>query len=503
MLENFAQAIALAATWWNLVLMFFGMLGGVIIGALPGLTGTMAVTLLLPFTFHMEPVPALLLLIAVYKGAMYGGSISAILIKTPGTGAAACTVLDGYPMAMQGKAGKALYMALFASVIADFISNISLIFCAGWIASFALKFGPPEFFMLIVFSLTIVASLSGACMWKGLIGGCIGLFLTTIGLDAVYGNTRYTFGNTDLMSGISFIPLIIGIFAIPEVLKQCTGRVPKAEQVHEVGGDHVTLSEFKRCFKTIVRGSIIGVVLGAIPGIGGAPAAYMSYNEAMRYSKYRDNFGKGEVEGVAASEAGNNGCAGATLIPLLSLGVPGDVVTAVMLGALMMHNLTPGPLLFQDHIVMVYAIYLGIMVSSALMFLTGLGCIKSFAKIASIPKPILYPTILLICCFGAFSINNSMFDVLVMALLGALGYLLAVMKFPEAPLLVGFVLGPMFEDNLQRSLLLSHGSPTIFFSSVICWFFLILSIASIGYIVYRKMKRKKSDFSECECTLAK
>lgn len=490
MIEQLSQAFFLAFTWYNLFLMFVGMLGGVIIGALPGLTGTMAVTLVLPFTFHMQPIPALLLLVAIYKGAMYGGSISAILIKTPGTGAAACTVLDGWPMAQQGKAGKALFMALYASCIADFISNLSLIFCAGLIASFALSFGPPEFFQLIFFSLTIVASLSGENMFKGLIGGCIGLLLSTVGLDMVYGTDRYTFGSVDLMSGISFIPLIIGLFAIPEIIKACTGRPPQKEHVISVGGDRVTMSEFKRCFKTIIRGSIIGVILGAIPGIGGAPAAYMSYNEAKRSSRVKDNFGKGEVEGIAAAESGNNGCAGATLIPLLSLGVPGDVVTAVILGAFMMHNLTPGPLLFQENIIVVYAVYIGIMISSLFMFVTGIGCIKSFAKIALVPKQILFPSILLICCFGAFSINNSMFDVVVMGLLGVLGYILSVLKFPEAPLLVAFVLGPLFEDNLQRSLLISHGSLSIFFQSIISWIFFILAIASIAYTIYMNYKHK-------------
>lgn len=489
MLENLIQAFWLAATFENFMMMFLGMAFGVIIGAIPGLTGTMAVTLILPFTFHMEAVTALLLLIAIYKGAMYGGSISAILIKTPGTGSAACTVLDGYPMAQQGKAGKALFMALYASCIADFISNLSLIFCAGVIASFALKFGPPEFFMLICFSLTIVASLSGDQFFKGLIAAAIGLLLSTIGLDLVYGTNRYTFGSVDLMPGISFIPLIIGLFAIPEILKGCTGRLPKEEKVIAVGGDKVTWAEFKRCFKTIIRGSCIGVILGAIPGIGGAPAAFMAYNEARRTSKYRDNFGKGEIEGIAAAESGNNGCAGATLIPLLSLGVPGDVVTAVILGAFMMHNLTPGPLLFQENIVLVYAVYIGIMVSSALMFITGIWCIRSFSKVANVPKPVLYPIILLVCCYGAFSINNSMFDVLVMAILGLLGFVLSIFKFPEAPLLVAFVLGPLFEDNLRRSLIISHGSPSVFFSSVICWVFIALTVASLAYTVYTMYRK--------------
>jgi putative tricarboxylic transport membrane protein len=216
----------------------------------------------------------------------------------------------------------------------------------------------------------------------------------------------------------------------------------------------------------------------------------MSYNEAKRSSPFKNNFGKGEIEGVAAAEAGNNGCAGATLIPLLSLGVPGDVVTAVILGAFMMHNLTPGPLLFQENIILVYAVYIGIMVSSFFMFLTGLGCIKTFAKVANIPKTILLPSILIVCCFGAFSINNSMFDVTIMGILGLIGYILYLLKFPEAPLLVAFVLGPLFEDNLQRSLLISHGSLSIFFSSAICWIFFILALLSLTYTIYMSYRQK-------------
>jgi len=494
MQENVAQALMMLLSVENFIYMFFGMLGGVVIGAIPGLTGAMAVTLLLPFTFYMAPLPALLLLIAVYKGALYGGAISAILIKTPGSAAAAATVLDGWPLAQQGKAGKALHVALLASCTADFIANLTLIFCAGLIAAFALRFGPPEFFMLICFSLTVVATLSSGAFFKGLISACIGLFLATVGLDLVYGTDRLTFGNVELMSGISFIPLIIGLFAIPQVLLACTGRLPKQQQqVITISGDQdrATWADFKHCFKAIIRGSSIGVVFGAIPGVGPAPAAFMAYNEAKRTSPNRDNFGKGELEGVAAPEASNSACAGACLIPMLSLGVPGDVVTAVMLGAFMIHNLTPGPLLFQDNIVIVYALYFGLMISSVFMYITGAACVRWFAKIAKVPKTILYPSILLICCYGAFSINNSMFDVLVMAVLGVAGYTLALFRFPEAPMLVAFVLAPLLENNLRRALLISHGSPSIFFSSAICWIFFFLTVLSLSYTFYALYRDRK------------
>jgi putative tricarboxylic transport membrane protein len=497
MQENIAQALVMLLSVENFLYMFFGMLAGVIIGAIPGLTGAMAVTLILPFTFYMHPLPALLLLIAVYKGALYGGAISAILIKTPGSASAAATVLDGWPLAQQGKGGKALHIALLATCTADFIANLALIFFAGMIAAFALRFGPPEFFMLICFSLTVVATLSSGAFFKGLISACIGLFLATIGLDLVYGTNRLTFGSVEMMSGISFIPLLIGLFAIPEVLKACTGRLPKQQQTAiTISGsgdnDRATWADYKHSFKAILRGSFIGVIFGAIPGVGPAPAAFMAYNEARRMSPNRLNFGKGELEGVAAPEASNSACGGACLIPMLSLGVPGDVVTAVMLGAFMIHNLTPGPLLFQDNIVIIYALYFGLMISSVFLYITGVACVRSFAKISKVPKSILYPSILLICCYGAFSINNSMFDVLVMAILGVVGYGLSLLRFPEAPMLVAFVLAPLFENNLRRSLLISHGSPKIFFSSAVCWVFFFLTVLSIAYTVYAMLRDRRA-----------
>ena len=310
----------------------------------------------------------------------------------------------------------------------------------------------------------------------------------------MYGTDRLTFGNMNLMSGISFIPLIIGLFAIPEVLKACTGRLPqKPQQVITIAGDQdrATWADYKRCFKTIVRSSFIGLIFGAIPGVGPAPAAFMAYTEAKRTSPNRANFGKGELEGVAAPESSNSACAGGCLIPMLSLGIPGDVVTAVMLGAFMIHNLTPGPLLFKDNIVIIYALYFGLLISSIFMYITGVACIRSFAKITKIPKGVLFPCILLICCYGAFSINNSMFDVLIMALLGVAGYGLSLLKFPEAPMLVAFVLAPLFEDNLRRSLLISHGSTKIFFASPICWIFFILTLLSLGYTVYSLFRDRK------------
>lgn len=491
MLEALCAGLTLIASWENALALLCGMFGGVVIGALPGLTGAMAVTLALPFTFYIPPITSLMLLLGIYKGSMYGGSISAILIRTPGTAAAACTVLDGYPLAERGEAGRALNMALYASCFADMVSNLALIFFTGAIADFALRFGPPEFFSLICFSLTIVAGLAGDSLIKGLLSACLGLLMATVGMDLVFGTGRFTFDNVNLMAGLSFIPLVIGLFAIPEILKAVAGGGGAASVRMAVGASRVTWAEFRRCFKSIVRGSLIGVVMGAIPGIGGAPAAYLSYSEAKRYSPRRENFGKGELEGVAAAESGNNGVCGATLIPLLSLGVPGDIVTAVMLGAFMMHNITPGPLLFQENLPLVYALYAGILFSSFLLFVSGILCIRGVASLTRVPKAVLFPCVLTICLFGAYAVNNSEFDLLVMACMGLVGYGMSLFRIAEAPFLVAFILGPLFEDNLRRSLLLSHGDPAILWSTPICWFFLLLTAVSLAVTLRKEIGKAR------------
>lgn len=488
MLESLSTAFEMFATWHNVIAVFGGMLIGVIVGSIPGMTGNMAVALVLPFTFYMPSITAILLLVALYKGAIYGGSISAILIKTPGTPAAACTVLDGYAMAEKGQAGKALHMALYASVVADFISNISLVFFTGFIADFALRFGPPEFFTLICFSLTIVAGVSESSLTKGLVAAGLGLILVSVGIDPVHGSERFSFGNADMMAGLNFIPVLIGLFAFPEIIAACVETVRENIKAASYDDSHVTWADFKRCFKTIIRGSLIGVVLGAIPGIGGAPAAFVSYGEAQRNSKHPETFGKGELEGIAAAESGNNGCCGATMIPLLSLGVPGDAITGIILGAFMMHGLSTGPLLFQQNLPTVYALYMGIMLSSIMMFITGYFCIRGFAQVANVPKRILFPAVLVLCFYGCYAINNSMFDVLIMVVMGCLGYGMRCWKIPAAPFLIAFILGPMLEDNLRRSLLMSDGSYMIFLRSPICWFFIALFFISLAYIYKRQRK---------------
>lgn len=492
MIEDLGAALALFANINNIIALVGGVAIGVLVGAIPGMTSTMGVALTLPFTFTLPPVTGILLLLGVYKGGVYGGSIPAILVKAPGTPAASCTILDGYPMARKGEAGRALDIALYSSCFADLVSNLSLILFAGALAMLAQRFGPPEYFTLIAFSLTIIAGVSGERLSKGFIGACLGLILATVGLDLVYGTNRFVFDNVDLMGGLSFIPLLIGLFALPEILEYYAHRVVGEQTVIDPGKSRASFADFRRCFKTILRGSFIGVIMGAIPGIGGAPAAFMSYSEAKRTSPNGDNFGKGEIEGVAAAESGNNGVAGATMIPLLALGIPGDVITAVILGAFMIHGLRPGPLMFQQNIDLIYALFMGIALSSVFLFVIGKAAIRVFRKIAAIPYSVLFPIVLVLCVYGAYAINHSFFDILVMMVMGIIGFVMLRFNIPSAPFLIAFILGPLLEDNFRQSLLLSRGSIDIFFRNEITWFFWGLTALSLFLVFRRNFRRKKT-----------
>ena len=486
-IDTLAQSFALFATLENVLILCLGVIIGTFVGAIPGMTTPMAVALTLPFTFTMAPVTGILLLLGVYKGGIYGGSITAILINAPGTPAASCTALDGYPMAKRGEARRALDMALYSSCVADFISNISLILFAGVLAGFALKFGPAEVFTLIVFSLTIISGVSGDRLLKGFGSACLGLMLATVGLDLVYGTNRFVFGDVNLMSGLTFIPVLIGLFALPEIIDFFLSKEGTREH-SPLAGIGAKFEDFKRCFKTIIRGSFIGVILGAIPGIGGAPSAFLSYSEARRTSSNPEEFGKGELEGVAAAEAGNNGVAGATLIPLLALGIPGDIITAIILGAFMIHGLRPGPLMFQENINLIYALFIGIMLSSVYLLIVGKVSIRLISRIADIPHRVLFPIVFVLCVFGAYAVNNSTFDVMVMMIMGLVGFGMLKLGIPAAPFLIAFILGPMLEDNFRQSLLISKGSPDIFLSSLICWSFWALTALVIGFTIWSQVK---------------
>lgn len=459
----------------NILFIFIGMAAGTVIGALPGLTATMGVAILLPMTFGMDSITGMLLLLAVYCGGIYGGSITAILIKSPGTPASAATVLDGYPMALQGKAGNALEAALITSVIGGLFSCGALIFFAPVLAKAALRFGPAEYTSLALFGLTIISCVTGKSVAKGLMMASVGLLITTIGIDPIEGVNRFTFGSLQLMAGIRLVPAMLGAFAVAELFEKMRVINRPLDEAVPFSKSTLKTKDVFRCWKTILKSSVIGTFIGAVPGTGAAISSFLSYNEARRCSRNPDNFGKGELEGVIASETANNAVTGATLIPLLTLGIPGDSVTAILIGALMMQGITPGPQLFTQDSFWVYAIMGGLIIINLVMLLQGRFFVRFFVNVTRISPKLLIGLLMVLCMVGAYSVNNSMFDVFIMIIFGIMCYILQKFEFPMTPLVISMVLGSIAENNMRKALILSDGSFSIFFTKPISLAFLIVS----------------------------
>jgi putative tricarboxylic transport membrane protein len=491
--EFLLPAAQLFFTVKNLLAVSGGLFIGIVIGAIPGLNVPMAVALLLPMTFYMDPVTGLSLLIGVYKGGTYGGSISAILINTPGAPAAAATVLDGYPMAMQGKAGKALRAAIYGSVVGEFIADVVLITVAAQIATVALKFGPNEKFSLVVFALSTISVISGGNVLKGVAAGLLGLFLKTVGLDPITSCDRFTLGIFELEGGIPFLPLLIGVFAVSEFLAQAGKKIfpGRTEQViplsRNKADNYVSWKEFRENLRTILRSTFIGLGIGALPGSGSAIAAFVSYGAAKNASRHPEEFGKGSLEGVFAPETGNNAVCGGALIPLLTLGIPGDAITAILAGVLLVHGLIPGPDLFVKSGDIVYAVFLGLIVGNILhLFIASLG-LRLFIKLLSVNRAFLFPAVIVICLAGAYTGDSSIFDVYLMTIFGVFGYIMKKFDFPVAPLIMGYILEPLLEISLVQALILNRDSVLPFFSRPISLFFLLLA----GFFVLRSFYPRK------------
>lgn len=494
---DFLQILKSIFTFENLLMMNVGMAAGIIIGCLPGLNVIFAIAVLLPLTFGMESLAGMYLLLGAYCGATYGGSISAILINTPGTPAATATLFDGYPLARKGRAGDALNAALFGSVVGGLISCVFLVFFAPALAQIALKITSPEFFALCIFGLTAAVGIAGDNVIKGLIMAGIGLFISTVGIDATEGIQRFMFGNMKLLSGFKPATVMLGMFAMSEVLIKSkelfTGEDSLTETV-VFQKAKMRIRYYLNYWKTMLKSSIIGVIIGAIPGTGGAISAMFSYNETRRSSKTPEKFGKGSIEGVLAPETGNNATTGATLIPLLTLGIPGDAAVAVLLGALTMQGITPGSALFAEGSIWVYAIMGGLFIINIFMLLQGSVFIRGFANITKVPIRVLLPCIMILCTVGSFAISNSTFDVFVMVAFGLFGYVMKSLGFPLAPLSIALVLGNLTETNLRRSMALSYGDPSIFFTRPISALILAIAFLSLFYPYLKKFfaKRKRN-----------
>lgn len=470
---------------------FLGVLLGIVFGALPGLTATMGLALLIPLTMGLDPIVAFSALLGVYVGSIYAGSITAVLIGTPGTAAAAAALLEGPALTKKGEAKKSLMMVTISSVIGGLFSCIALAIVAPQLARFALSFGPPEYFALALFGISIVAGVSGRSLIRGLIAGSIGLFIATIGMDPITGISRYTFDNVNLLSGIDIVPALVGLFAISEVLTRLEsnrGQISKKVVDSKIG---LKFSEITRNWFNLLRSSIIGTFIGIIPATGSGVAGYVAYNEAKRASKVKDKWGKGNIDGLAATESSNSAVTGGALIPLLTLGIPGDVITAVMLGALMIQGLTPGPMLFSNNGDIVYSIFFSLIIANIFVMIVGLAGTKVFPKLLNIPENILMPIIVVLCILGSYSINNSMFDVIVMFVFGILGYTLLKFEIPLAPLLLAMILAPILEKNFMRSILISNGDFSIFFTRPISLIVILITLIVLLIIIFGEIRKSK------------
>lgn len=482
-LENIVQP-------FNLLILLSGILLGFVGGAIPGISGTMLVIILLPISYMLDPIAAFLLLTSIYAVSVFSGSISAILFRTPGTPEAVATVLDGYPMAQKGEGGKALGISIMSSATGGIIGVMFLIFLTPVLAAFALNFSSPEYFALALLGLTVVASLSGGNLAKGLIGVIFGLFIATIGIDPMTGAERFTFGSTQLMAGIDFIPVLIGLFAVSEVLRRIQQKI-KTNKKERVKSSLPKLSLMKRLSGTISRSTLLGFFVGLLPGVGATTASMLSYSQAASISKNSKDFGKGAPEGIAAPESANNSAAMGAMVPLLSLGIPGSATTAILLGAFILHGIQPGPLMFQSQGPLVYTIFIGLLIANIMIIFLSKPFIRIFSNVLRIPYTVVGPLILLFCVAGTFAVRNSLFDVAVMMLFGVIGYLLENAKFPLAPIVLGLVLGPIAEEQFRRAMLMSGNDFSIFLTRPISLTLMLLTILSllIPLISYIKKRR--------------
>ena len=478
-------------TFANILMMNIGMAAGIIIGALPGLSALLAVTLVLPFTFGMSSLPGMYLMLGTYCGATYGGSITAILINTPGTPNAACTTIDGYPLALKKRAGDALNAALFASTVGGLISAAALFFLAPALARFALNFGAPEYFALCVFGLVIVVTLIGDSIIKSSIMALIGLLISTVGIDTISATPRFMFGNPALLAGVQTVALMLGVFAISEIMVQCSVSHEAEDATVRYSKAHMGARYFIRYWKTMLRSALIGIGIGCVPGTGGAIAAFISYSTTKKLSKHPEKFGNGSIEGVLAPETSNNAVTGAALIPLLTLGIPGDACMAVFYGALIMQGITPGPSLFTEDKYWVYCIMIGFFIVNLIMWLQGKVFSKAFANVTKVPFCVLVPCIMVFCLLGAYSIRNLFFDVAIMLLFGIIGYFLKKCGFAIPPLAIGLVLGTLTESNLRRTITLSGGHDlSIIFHRPIALIVLIISLLILVLAIVQKARKQ-------------
>ena len=475
----------------NFAAVVIGVLAGIVVGAMPGLSATMAISVLVPFTFGLEPLVALGLMAGIYNGAMYGGAIPAVLLRIPGTPAAVATTFDGYPMAQKGEGGFALQVAVVSSAIGGIASAFALMLLAPPLSKVTLLFGPAEVFWVAVFGLASIIFLLGGNPIKGLISACFGVFVSVIGADPIFGSDRYTFGRLEMLDGINIVILLVGLYALPPVIDLLeTPLKTDGVEGSKLGTEPIwkALPRMKSFWPTWARASFIGIWIGILPGAGGSMAAFMSYNEARRASKHPETWGEGEPEGVAAAETANNADTASALIPALTLGIPGTAVAAVMLGGLLVHGLQPGPMLFRDNPDVVFGFMWQFLFGAILLVLLG-GSLatNSFARLLNLPRPLLGSVIIVLMLIGVYSIHGRMFDVYLMLGFGAIGWVMDKLRFPLPPVVLGLILGGFAEENLRLALRIGRGDPAVLFQNVTS---LVLVALTVAVIVGPTLKRR-------------
>ena len=478
----------------NFAAVVIGVISGIVVGAMPGLSATMAISVLVPFTFGLEPLVALGLMAGIYNGAMYGGAIPAVLLRIPGTPAAVATTFDGYPMAQKGEGGFALQVAVVSSAFGGIASAFALMLLAPPLSRVTLLFGPSEVFWVAIFGLASIIFLLGGNPVKGLISACFGVFVSVVGSDPIYGNDRFTFGQLEMLDGINIVILLVGLYALPPVIDLLeTPLKTDGVQSSKLGTEPIwkALPRMKTYWTTWLRGSFIGIWIGILPGAGGSMAAFMSYNEARRTSKTPETWGEGEPEGVAAAEVANNADTASALIPALTLGIPGTAVAAVMLGGLLVHGLQPGPMLFRDNPDIVFGFMWQFLFGAILLIILG-GSLatNSFARLLNLPRPLLGSVIIVLMLIGVYSIHGRMFDVYLMLGFGAVGWVMDRLKFPLPPVVLGLILGGFAEENLRLALRIGRGDPLVLFQNTTS---LILVALTVAVVVGPSLKKRFID----------
>jgi putative tricarboxylic transport membrane protein len=495
--DNLLYGFSVGLQPMNILFCFLGVLMGTLVGVLPGIGPIGAISILLPATFRMSPIAAIIMLAGIYYGAMYGGSTTSILVNIPGEAASVITCLDGYQMAKQGRAGPALGMAAFGSFIAGTLGIVGLMIFAAPLAKFALKFGPPEYFGVIVLGLTLITYLSHGSVIKALMMGALGIILSCVGLDHIHGTPRMTFDLLQLWDGINMVPLAMGLFGISEILINIEESVSRQIMKTKIKNLFPSLLDWAQSKGAILRGSVLGFFMGILPGGGAVLSSFVSYALEKRISKEPEKFGKGAIQGVAGPESANNSATAGAFVPLFTLGIPANIVMALLFGALVIHGMRPGPFLIKDHPDLFWGIISSMYIGNTLLLVLNLPLIPLWVQVLKIPYRILFPLILLFCIIGSYSLKNSVFDVILMFVFGMVGYLFRKFGYEAAPLLLAFVLGPMFESNLRQSLTLSKGSFSIFFIRPISAIAIIIAMILLitSFLPYFTRAREKLDES--------